>query len=169
MFKITPTPKNTYAKILSLSSLLLGAGLFIFANLDGVDYPVIPQLLGLILLTVSIYTASVFLLRRYTFSIDINTSSNDNELDLIIFERKGNREISVCRVGLKDIVAVREVNAQNKNQIKDDRKKMKCYTYDVSFIAPRRIEIICRLNDDDFSILITYDEQLLAALNNQQT
>lgn len=167
MFKITPTPKNTYAKILCFVCLLLGAGLFIFANLDGVSYPAIPQLLGVISFTVSIYTASVYLLRQYTFSIDLNPAGDNNELDLVIIEHKGKREITVCRIGLDEMISVREVNAQNKKQIKAQRKKAKCYTYDTSFIAHRRIEILCRLEDEDFSIFTTYDEHLFAALNKR--
>ena len=168
MYKITPNPKNTYAKILALISLLMGAGLFIIANLDIVDYPAVPQLFGIIFLTTSIYVASLFLLRRYTYSIDLNTASENDELDFIISERKGNRDVTVCRVGLNDIVAAREVNAQNKKQVNDERKNMKRYTYDASFIAPRRIEVICRLDEDDFSILIAYDEQLLSELNKSR-
>ena len=168
MYKTTPNPKNTYAKILSLISLLLGAGLFIFANLDAVDYPAVPQLLGIIFLTSAIYVASLFLLRRYTYSIDINTASENDELDFIISERKGNRDITVCRIGLKDIVAAREVNAQNKKAVKNERKKMARYTYDVSFIAPRRIELICKIGEDDLSVLVTYDEQLLSELNRSR-
>lgn len=164
MFRITPTPKNTYAKTLCTVCLFLGAALFVFAGTDGVDFPILPQFLGMISLTVSIYIASLYLLRQYTFSIDLNPASENNELDLVILEHKGKREITVCRIGIGDIVSVREVSAQNKKQVMAERKKLKCYTYDTSFIAPRRIEVNCHLGDEDFSILITYDEQLLMSL-----
>ena len=86
----------------------------------------------------------------------------------IITERKGNRNITVCRVGLKDIVTVREVNSANKSQVNAERKNMARYTYDTSFIAPRRIELICKIGEDDLSVLVTYDEQLLTALNKNK-
>ena len=168
IYKNTPKPKNTYAKILAASSLLIGAALFILANLNIIDKPALLQLVGIILFTIAIYIASLFLLRQYTFSIDIDPNSETNELDFVITERKGNRNITVCRVGLKDVIIAREVNQQNKKEVKEARKKMARYTYDVSFIAPRRIELICKIGEDDLSILVTYDEQLLSELNKLQ-
>ena len=168
IYKNTPKPKNTYAKILAAASLLLGAALFILANVNIIEKPALLQLFGIIFFTVSIYVASLFLLRQYTFSIDINTQSESDELDFIITERKGNRDITVCRIGLDDIVLAREVNTQNKKQVNDERKKMKRYTYDTSFIAPCRIELVCKLDEEELSILVTYDEQLLAALNKNK-
>lgn len=164
IYKNTPKPKNTYAKILALVCILTGAALFILANVGIFPAPAVPQLVGLIFITVSIYTASAFLLRQYTFSLDLNTSGERDGIDFIVTERKGKRDVTVCRFGIDDIVAVREVNAQNKKQVNAEREKMKRYTYDTAFIAPRRIELICKLDDDDFSILVTYDEQLLAEL-----
>ena len=168
IYQNTPNPKNTYAKILALVSLLLGAGLFIVSNLNILDAPAVPQLFGLILITVSIFVASLYLIRQYTFSIDLNPTSETDELDFIIAERKGKRDVTVCRIGINDIVAAREVNAQNKKQIAEERKKMKRYVYDTTFIAPRRIELICKLDEDDYSILITFDEQLLEILNKRK-
>ena len=167
IYKNTPKPKNTYAKILALVSLLLGAGLFVVSNLKIFDSPALPQFFGIAFITVSIYVASVYLLRQYTFSIDLNPASEEDELDFIITERKGNRDVTVCRIGIDDIVTAREVNPQNKKQVAAERKKMKRYVYDTTFIAPRRIELICKLDEDDYSILITFDEQLLTKLNNK--
>jgi hypothetical protein len=167
MYKMTPRLKNTYAKIVSLVSLILGATLFVVSNMENVLYPAIAQLFGLILLTASIYIASVFLLRQYTFAIDQNPNGDKGELDFTITERKGNRDITVCRIGLDEITSAREVNGKNKKAVESERKKMQRYTYDTSFIPARRIEIICRFDDNDLSILVTFDEQLLKILNNK--
>ena len=167
MFKSTPKPKNTYAKIVSLVSLILGATLFAVSNMENVSYPAIAQLFGLILLTAAIYIASVFLLRQYTFSVDQNPNGAQGELDFTITERKGNREITVCRIGLDEIISAREVGGKNKKAVSRERKKMQRYTYDTSFIPAKRIEIVCRVDDNDLSILITFDERLLQILNNK--
>ncbi len=166
MYKNTPKPKNTYAKIVALVSLILGALLFIMANSNIIAAPAIAQILGLLLVTLSIYIASVFLLRQYTFSVEPNPSSDERELDFTITERKGNRDITVCRIGLDEIVLAREVNPQNKKIVNTERKKMKRYAYDTSFFAPKQIEIVSKFDGEDISILITYDEELLKILSN---
>ena len=167
MYKNTPKPKNTYAKIVSLVSLILGAALFAMSNAKIIAAPAVAQLFGLLLLTVSIYVASVFLLRQYTFTIEENPSSQERELDFTVTERKNNRDITVCRIGLDEIVLAREVNAQNKKTVAAERKSMKRYTYDTAFIAAKKIEIVCKCDDDDISLLVTFDEQLLNLLKQR--
>ena len=92
MYRSLPTPKNTYAKIAALVCLLLGMALFAIASLNLVDYPALPQTLGIFSLTASVYIASAFLLRRYTFSVDQNPQGELGELDFCIVENKGKRE-----------------------------------------------------------------------------
>ena len=165
MYRNTPAPKNTYAKIASLVCLLLGLALLAFASLELVDYPALPQTLGIFSLTASVYIATGFLLRRYTFSVEQNPQSEIGELDFCIVENKGKREITVCRIGVDEIVLAREVNKNNKKSVANERKNMKRYTYDVTFAPPRRLEIVCRYDEEDFSILVTYDEGLISAIN----
>lgn len=167
MYSNTPKPKNTYAKIVSLICLLMGAALFVLANTKLFDSPALLQLAGIVLMTAAIYIASVYLLRQYSFSVEQNPSSEQKELDFVIMERRGKREIAVCRIGLDEIVEAREVNKQNKKQITENRRKMQRYTYDTTFIAPRRIELLCKYDDADISILVTYDEKLLTLLNSK--
>jgi len=167
MYKNTPKPKNTYAKIVSLVSLILGSVLFVVSNSKGVAAPAVAQLFGILLMTAAIYIASVFLLHQYTFAIEQNPSGDDGELDFIITERKGNRDITVCRIGLDEITSVREVNTQNKKAVAKERKNMKRYLYDTTFIPVRRIEIVCSFDGEDISILATFDEQLLRMLSRK--
>jgi hypothetical protein len=165
MYRSSPTPKNTYAKIAALVCLLLGMALFAIASLNLVDYPALPQTLGIFSLTASVYIASAFLLRRYTFSVDQNPQGELGELDFCIVENKGKREITVCRIGIDEIISVREVNKQNKKTVSEERKSMARHTYDVTFAPERRLEIVSRYDEQQFSILVTYDEALLDAIN----
>ncbi len=167
MYRNTPKPKNIYAKIASGVCLGLGLALILSANANLLPLPAIAQLLGIILLTAFIYIASVYVLRQYTFAVEPNPSSDDGELDFTIIEHKGKREITVCRIGLEDITLAREVTGNNKKQVKSERKNMKRYTYDTDFSAQRRIEVVTEFEDDRISILITYDAELLRALNNK--
>lgn len=164
MYKNCPSPKNTYAKIAALACLLLGLSLLAFASLELVDYPALPQTLGIFSLTASVYIATGFLLRRYTFSVEQNPQGEVGELDFCIIENKGRREITVCRIGVDEIVSLREVNKDNKKTVSEERRSMKRYTYDVDFIPKRRIEIVSKYDDEYFSILVTYDEDLINAI-----
>lgn len=172
MYKKTPEPKNKAAKASALLTIICGAFLFVFASSGAIPYPVIAQTCGIVFLTFSIYVASVYLLKRYTFIVDDFglTDSETDDYDFVITERRGKREIKVCHVSLKDIAFAREVNAKNKKEVTSDRKNKKRFTYDTQLWAARRIEIAIAYTDngtdESISMLITYDDELLKVLSN---
>ena len=84
--------------------------------------------------------------------------------DLIIHERKGNRFIKVCHIELADIVSVREVNPNNIKQVKAERKSKKRYTYNTQYAASQKIEVVANISGEELSVLITYDSELLLAM-----
>lgn len=159
MYRNTPKYKNTAAKITALVCLLSGGALFCFANAGIIVLPSIAQLLGIILIAVAIYIASVYLLRAYTFIIEEN---NEDSYDFIITEKKGGRDIKVVHFAISDITSVREVNPSNKHQIQAERKSKKRYTYNTLFAANRFIELCASLDDEEYSVFVAYDEKLLA-------
>jgi hypothetical protein len=104
----------------------------------------------------------VYLLRYYTFEV---TERNDTtSYDLVIHEFKGKRSMTVCRIGLDDIVSIRLVDKQNKKTVMTERKDKKRYTYDVTFLPSRQVEIVAEIDDEKLSILITYDQKLLSLI-----
>ena len=169
MFKKTVIHKNTAAKITALSCLILGAALFILSGNGFVAIPVLAQLISILLIGTSIYIAAVFLLRVYTYSIEPNihiTEDDDrrSQFDFIIYDEKGKRNIKVCHIEMTDIIFVRVITPENKKKVGEERKNMKRYTYDTRFAANRQIEVMANIENEDYSIIVTYDEELLAAL-----
>jgi hypothetical protein len=159
MYKNTPKPQNRSAKSCALICLIVGALMFAFSGIDIIMWKWFPQTVGVIFLTASIYIASVYLLRYYTFAV---TERNDTtSYDLVIHEFKGKRSMTVCRIGLDDIVSARVVDKQNKKTVSAERKDKKRYTYDVTFLPSRQVEIVAEIDDEILSILITYDQELL--------
>ena len=67
---------------------------------------------------------------------------------------------------MSDVRLVRVVDPTNKKQISAERKNMKRFTYDTDFASSRRIEIVANISDEDYSILISYNEELLRVFNN---
>ena len=172
LYKKTIKPKNTAGKITALLCLLCGAALFILAGGGYIIFPSVAQILGVILIGMSIYIASAYLLREYTFSVTQSKNFSDEDVsyaakfDFIITERKNNRDIKVCHFGMEDLTAVRVSDPTNKKQIAAERKNKHRFTYNTEFAASRRIEISATLDNEDYSIFVTYDENLLRVLND---
>ena len=169
MFKKTVIHKNTAAKISALTCLILGAALFILSGRGLVAIPALAQTISILLIGAAIYIGAAFLLRVYTYSIEPNIHITDDEdkrgqFDFIIYDEKGRKSIKVCHVEMSDVSFVRIITPENKKQVTDERKNMKRYTYDTRFAANRQLEVRAKISDEDYSIIVTYDEELLAAL-----
>ena len=167
LYKKIIQPKNTAAKVTSLLTLL--SGLFLWIASNGIPLPVIPQSCAVILFAVSIYVATAYLLREYSYEIAANYKEGEETdkkyfYDLIITEHKGKRLIKVCHIELSDVTAVKEINPKNVKKAKAERKKMSRYAYNTQFAASRKIEIQASVSGESISVLLTYDEELIAAL-----
>lgn len=163
--------KNTFGKISAAILLVLGIALLLISNGGNIAYPALCQALAIILIAASIYIAVAFLLREYTYKIDPNThiSKNDDmseQFDFIITEAKGKRNVKVCHIEICDIRSIRVVDPKNRKQVQSERKNMKRFTYDSNFTANRQIEIVANIDGEDYSIIISYDNDLLITFKN---
>jgi hypothetical protein len=148
----------------------MGAALLFISN-GNIAYPVLAQVLAILLLTFSVYVAIAFLLREYTYSIEPNKhivkdDSMSEQYDFIITEAKGKRNVKVCHIEISDIKFIRVVDPTNRKQIKNERKNMKRFTYDTDFSASRQIELVAEIDGEDYSIIFSYDEELLRVFKN---
>ena len=166
MFKKTIRHKNISAKISALLCLLCGAALFILAGRGMLAIPVLAQSLSIILIVVAIYISSAYLLREYTYSIEQSTliSEDDDGIskyDIIINERKSNKQVKVCHIELNDVTQINVIDPKNRKKIQSERKNMKRYTYDTRFAASMQIEIRANIDQEEYSIIVSYDDELL--------
>jgi hypothetical protein len=148
----------------------MGAALLFISN-GNIAYPVLAQVLAILLLTFSVYVAIAFLLREYTYSIEPNKhivkdDSMSEQYDFIITEAKGKRNVKVCHIEISDIKFIRVVDPTNRKQIKSERKNMKRFTYDTDFAASRQIELVAEIDGEEYSIIFSYDEELLRVFKN---
>lgn len=170
MFKKVIKHRNTSAKVSALLCLVCGASLFILAGNGFVVYPAAAQLISIALIAASIYIASAYLLREYTYAIEPNTHVVDDDdlsaqYDLIITEAKGKKQVKVCHIEMSEITGVRVIDPNNRKQIQSERKDKKRYTYDTCFAASRQIEILSTIDGEDYSIIVSYDEEFLQSLS----
>lgn len=174
MFKKTIAPKNRAAKISALLTLLGGAFMFIMASGGNIPLPWLAHLIGIVLLTFSIYVASAYLFRQYAVAIESTSgAAEDGEgaYDLLVYElgakrvgASGRADRKVCHVSVKHIEFVRVVTAENKKAVALERRKLDKYTYDTQFAPSRRIEVVVKNGGEEASMLLTYDEDVLNAL-----
>ena len=164
MFSKTPKPKNGGAKIICLCCLIVGTLLFIFAGAQKIALPVFAQIISIVLFTASIYIASCYILREYTFSVESSNIAGETIPDFVIYEKRGKRSITVCRLGLDEITYVEKVDKTNIKSIQAQRKTMRRYRYNVQFAEGRFTEI--RTNDN-ISVFITFDEEFHGYLCGQ--
>lgn len=166
LYKKTMKFKNSAGKVYAIVFITVGSALIMFAG--KIAMPAAAQFLGFCLLTAAIYIASAYLLRELTFSIEPNKNSDGEAVrekyDFLIVEKKAKYTMKHCHIGLSDITLVREVTSENKKQVAKERKQMKRFTYDTQFAPKKRIEVVCRVGDEEISMLISYDEELFRQL-----
>ncbi len=167
IYKKKIQPKNTAAKITSALCLLCGAALLILAQAGYIAIPILAQMLGIILWVASIYIASSYLLRNYTYSVQINSIEDDDltlaeRYDLVIYENRGKKSVKVCHVEMRDVTNIIKITPQSKKNGKN--KDVKRFIYNTQFAANQKIEILAKISGEDYSIIVTYDEELFSVL-----
>ena len=65
---------------------------------------------------------------------------------------------------MNDVTLINVIDPKNRKTIMSERKNMKRYTYDTRFAASRQIEIRATIDDEEYSIIVSYDAELLDAL-----
>ena len=168
LYEKTIKPQNRAAKVIALICLICGAAVFITADAFMQAGVAIIQLVGVGLIVSSIYIASAYLLRQYTFSIEYNkqNGSTRETHDFIVKELRYGKNTKVCHFKMTDITSVHIIDGENKKQKIKERKGKLRYTYNTEFAPQKSIEISASLDDEDYSIIVTYDENLFRTLKN---
>ena len=168
-------PKTKKAASVFFVIVLLGVGLFLIfmGGIRLLPLPILAQFIG-----ISCTVAAVFILSQRTlkdFTYEIATTERDvseeeilrcgerAKYDFLVYERRGWRDIAVCRVGLDEVRSATEMNPANKKEFKRLDREKKRYTYDAQFAAWRRLRL--QINDDTV-VYLTFDRELFDILNS---
>lgn len=159
MIKKTLKTQNKKAKLTMLWLFIFGVALFLIA-------PIVPikaalQIFGFIFVGLSVYVATVFVLKEYTVSIFF--PEGEISPDLAIYEFHGKRELKVCHIGLSDVVEMTVITPENAKAEKEKRKSLKRYKYNTFFDCKKFIGLITK---DGVSVILTYDEDIYRALKS---
>lgn len=119
-------------------------------------YPVILQALGLIFLVPIIQITVRYMLSRYLYRLRVN---ENGEADFEIFLYRGGKQMQlVCRIGLNEITAARELSEENRKP----PHKIKRYHYHPDMAPAKGLVLSVTNGDGDCEILISPDDYLTA-------
>ena len=163
MYEFTPAPKRTGEKLWMSVCLLLGAASYGFGQI--LPYPVVYQLLAVILFTVSVTISVRYLLRDYVYRVEADDRGIST--DLIVTEVMGRRRTVVCRISVDQIgqiLSATEVAAQKSHR---SIKKKGLYRY-VSQMGSNGSAFLEILDDEKVYFLEIYADQALISLLKAQ-
>lgn len=172
MYKKIPKTKKFAATV--FVTVLLGVGIFMIfmGGAEILPLPGLAQFLGVICFVAAIFILSQRTLKDYTYEIaktervvtqrELDECGEKTLYDFLIYERKGWRDITVCRVGLDEVKEAVEITPKNKSLYKKSDANKKRYTYDAQFAPWHRLRILI---NDDTVVYLTFDEELYDILN----
>lgn len=174
MYKKIPKTKKTAATLFVI--VLLGVGVFslFMGGVRILPLPMLAQILGIGCIVAAVFILSQRVLKDFTYEIaktDRNVSEREVELggeaayyDFLIYERRGWRDLTVCRVGLDEISEAVELTPKNKSEYRRLDKTKKRYTYDAQFAPWHRLRVVI---NDDTVVYMTFDAELYEILRNK--
>ena len=163
MYKKTLKTPNKNAKII-MATLFFGGVFFFLFSKDNLPYPAIAQTISIIMICAAIYIATSYTLKEYTVEVALPDNAGLNtpvKPDLIIYEQKGKIAVKRCHISLSDVTALQKYTPENKKEINLSQKGMFIYKYNSAFLQSEFISITTQ---NDFAILVTYDEGLFLEL-----
>ena len=137
MYEYTPNRKKGREIITSL--LLLGFGVVVYyvSLIPKVPYPVLFQIITVMLAAVAVLIVGKFVLRSYTYRVEPRERDDDpNAHDFVIIEHYGRRSTVVCRIGTEQIRNLVRPSKANRNELARQMKGRKIYRYTAEFAPP---------------------------------
>ncbi|MBE6580394.1 MAG: hypothetical protein E7650_02130 [Ruminococcaceae bacterium] len=153
MYELRPTRTSSRAKLLAAALLLLAVASFAASSLVP-QYPALLQCLGLVLLIPLIQITARYLVLQYLYRV---RPRDDGGVDLEVFTYRGGARMQlVCRVGLKEIVAVSLLDGENAKPPHGTRR----YNYHPDMAPRKGLLLFVENGDGKCEILLAYDQAL---------
>ena len=85
-----------------------------------------------------------------------------NEKWIDVYENKGKKIVKVCHIEMRDVTNIIKITPESKKTA--ENKDTKRFIYNTQFAANQKIEILARISGEDYSITVTYDDELFSVL-----
>ena len=153
MYEFRPQKgNNTAGKV--ILCLFAAAAVCFIASAAVPKFPAILQALGVCFFVPIIQLTMRFLLSRYLYRL---RTAENGRTDFEVFLYRGGKQMQlVCRVGLNEITAARELSAENRKP----KKGTKRYHYHPDMAPAKGLVLSVSNGDGDCEILISPDEYL---------
>lgn len=177
MYSFESTKSKSPLHVLTIACFITAFLLFGVSGVEGMAYPMLYQLTGVVLLVLGVYILTRYTLKKYRYEIapsNITDAFGQPILDFIITETTGKRVMVVARVSLRDIARVevadkgqdgvspKEKLSQLQSKYSTDSQKFTVFRYVNAPLAPSACYIVV---PDEYSILvIPYDKNMVSAL-----
>lgn len=150
-YSYIPPKDAKKATIIVTACFALGLGLVFFSGL--VPYKFVMQIIGIMVLSVGLFTATRYIIRSYAYSI---TGKSAGDYDLVINQVQGGKSIVVCRVGMDDIC-----DFYCEADGKKIEKNIARYDYCQNIGEKNAYFIIAELQEGKFAIRFAPDEKMV--------
>lgn len=160
MYAYHPQFKKKKEKLLAWFLVALGVVLYITSQYPGAPIPGVLQIVGIGSLAGSILLVSMCILRSYSY--EIVEGEEEGTRDFVITEHYSRRKTVVCRVGLGDVISVKELDPKWKKE-----KESALYTYTGILFDEKRYLVEMQAHDEHFFVIICADEALVKFLTER--
>ena len=169
LFEFCPQ-KNIKRLALTTGLLIFGALLLMLLTmvLQDMAYRWAIQLLSLGMLAMGIFITTRYVMRSYVYAV-MRTDDGD---DLTVTELHGRHTVTVCRVSMDNVAYAlvvpmgdREAEADVKNRIKADKRKV--YNYCADLFGEKYICLFVREGGEAIAIKLSWDESLEKLFENK--
>ena len=162
MYEYVPKSRKVREKIVLGVSLALAAACFGIANIPGVLFDSIYQLLMVFCLMCAILVTLRWLMRNYIYRVEPRANGQPGDPpDFTVTERYGNRISVVCRISVADLRRVIRVTRKNKSEISAMQKRKRVYHYTASMLPENHYVLVAEDADEEIFLHICADEGLI--------
>ena len=163
MFELIPQKSNKKAQglviLFTVSALLM---LFLSSVLRNIPYIWTVQLLAIILLTVTVFLVTRYIMKVFIYRI----TDRDGSADLTVTEgtTAGKKQVTVCRISLDSIksLTVLEGEACSLRSLRRERKKV--FDYRPDLLPDKSLLLLSDEGGDECYVCLSYDDGLYSLL-----
>ena len=176
MYSFESTKSKSSLHVLTIACFVTAFLLFGVSSMEGMAYPMLYQLTGIVLLVVGVYFLTRYTLKKYRYEIspsNITDAFGQPILDFVITETTGKRVMVVARVALRDIAQVevadkgqdglspKEKLAQLQSKYAEDSQKLIVFRY---VNAPLASACYIVVPEERSILVIPFDKKMVSAL-----
>ena len=165
MYEYFPKSPKKQEKLVLIGLMIGGFCLYGISQIPDFPFPVIPQLLMVLLLSGVVIVLSRYLVRDFCYRIELCDAGGTP--DFTVTEYFGKRISVVCRISLDDVVELRPITAKEARTQARAQKERRVYDYTCRINPANLYLLTARDGSELYDVRIVADEELVKYLTHQ--